>query len=42
MLLRALYEVDLKALDPELDEHVARGVAFFVAGCRSGYRFGAD
>ncbi|WP_342724850.1 TetR/AcrR family transcriptional regulator [Bradyrhizobium sp. B097] len=37
MLLRALYEVDLKALDPELDEHVARGVAFFVAGCRSGW-----
>ncbi len=35
MLLRALFEVDLKALDPEIDAHVARGVAFFVAGCRA-------
>ncbi|KWV48701.1 hypothetical protein AS156_16885 [Bradyrhizobium macuxiense] len=36
MLLRALYEVDLKALDPEIDAHVARAVAFFIAGCRNG------
>ena len=42
MLLRALFEVDLKALGPEIDEHVAHGVAFFVAACRSGYRPGTN
>jgi len=36
MLLRALYEVDLGVLDPEIDAHVARAVAFFLAGCRNG------
>lgn len=37
MLLRALYEVDLKVLDPEIDAHVARAVAFFLAACRNGW-----
>ena len=36
MLLRALYEVNLSALDAEMDAHVARGVAFFLAACRQG------
>jgi AcrR family transcriptional regulator len=36
MLLRALYEVDLQTLDAEIDAHVARGVAFFLAACRKG------
>ena len=36
MLLRALYEVNPKTLDAEIDAHVARGVAFFLAACRSG------
>jgi AcrR family transcriptional regulator len=36
MLLRALFEVDLRVLDPEIDEHVARGVRFFIAACRNG------
>jgi len=36
MLLRALYEVNLKTLDAEIDAHVARGVAFFLAACRNG------
>lgn len=35
ILLRALFQVDVKVLDPEIDEHVARGVAFFVAACRN-------
>ncbi|MBR0870088.1 TetR/AcrR family transcriptional regulator [Bradyrhizobium tropiciagri] len=35
MLLRALFEVDLKVLDEEIDAHVARGVAFFLAACRN-------
>jgi AcrR family transcriptional regulator len=35
MLLRALFEVDLKTLDAEIDGHVARCVAFFVAACRN-------
>ena len=34
MLLRALFEVDLKTLDEEIDAHVARSVAFFLAACR--------
>jgi AcrR family transcriptional regulator len=34
MLLRALFEFDLKVLDAEIDEHVARRVAFFLAACR--------
>jgi AcrR family transcriptional regulator len=36
MLLRALYEVNLNALDAEMDAHVARAVAFFLAACRQG------
>jgi AcrR family transcriptional regulator len=36
MLLRALFEVNLKTLDPEIDAHVARSVAFFLAACRNG------
>jgi AcrR family transcriptional regulator len=35
MLLRALFEVNLKVLDAEIDAHVARGVAFFLAACRN-------
>jgi AcrR family transcriptional regulator len=34
MLLRALFEVNLKTLDAEIDAHVARSVAFFLAACR--------
>ncbi|MBR0933890.1 TetR/AcrR family transcriptional regulator [Bradyrhizobium jicamae] len=37
MLLRALFEVDLKRLEPEMDAHVARGVAFFLAACRNSW-----
>src|SRR5580704_7740374 len=33
-LLRALFEVNLKTLDAEIDAHVARSVAFFLAACR--------
>jgi AcrR family transcriptional regulator len=33
MLFRALFEVNLKTLDAEIDEHVARSVAFFLAAC---------
>jgi len=36
VLLRALFEVNLKTLDAEIDGHVARGVAFFLAACRHG------
>ena len=36
MLLRALFEVNLKALDAEVDAHVARSVPFFLAACRHG------
>ena len=36
MLLRALFEADLRTLDPEIDEHVTRGVAFFLSACRHG------
>ncbi len=36
MLLRALFEVNLKTLDAEIDTHVARSVAFFLAACRNG------
>src|ERR1700737_123770 len=36
MLLRALFEVKLKTLDAEIDAHVARSVAFFLAACRNG------
>lgn len=35
MLFRALFEVNLEALDPQIDAHVARGVAFFLAACRN-------
>lgn len=34
ILFRALFEADLKTLDKEIDPHVARGVAFFLAACR--------
>jgi hypothetical protein len=36
MLLRALFEVNLKTLDAEIDAHAARSVAFFLAACRHG------
>jgi AcrR family transcriptional regulator len=36
MLLRALFEVNLRTLDAEIDSHVARSVAFFLAACRNG------
>jgi hypothetical protein len=36
VLLRALFEVNLKTLDAEIDAHVARGVTFFLAACRHG------
>ena len=36
MLLRALFEVNLKSLEAEIDAHVARAVAFFLAACRNG------
>jgi hypothetical protein len=35
MLLRALFEVNLKTLDAEIDAHVARNVEFFLAACRN-------
>jgi AcrR family transcriptional regulator len=35
MLLRALFEVNLKNLDTEIDAHVARSVTFFLAACRN-------
>jgi AcrR family transcriptional regulator len=34
MLFRALFEIDLKALDAEIDAHVGHAVAFFLAACR--------
>ena len=36
MLLRALFEVNLRTLDAEIDLHVPRSVAFFLAACRNG------
>jgi AcrR family transcriptional regulator len=36
MLLRALFEVKVETVDAEVDAHVARSVAFFLAACRSG------
>jgi AcrR family transcriptional regulator len=36
MMFRALFEMNLKKLDAEIDAHVARGVAFFLAACRNG------
>jgi len=36
MLLRALFEVNPKTLDAEIDAHVAGSVGFFLAGCRYG------
>jgi hypothetical protein len=36
MLFRALFEVNLKTLDAEIDAHVARSVPFFIAACRRG------
>jgi AcrR family transcriptional regulator len=35
MLLRALFEVNLKVLDAEIDAHVARSVAFFLVACKN-------
>jgi AcrR family transcriptional regulator len=36
VLFQALFEMNLKALDAEVDAHVARAVAFFLAACRNG------
>lgn len=36
LLLRALFEVNLKTLDSEIEPHVTRSVAFFLAACRQG------
>ena len=36
MLLRGLFEVNLKTLEAEIDAHVASRVAFFLAACRHG------
>jgi hypothetical protein len=36
LLLRALHGEELKALCAEIEPHVARGVAFFLAACRHG------
>jgi AcrR family transcriptional regulator len=36
MLFRALFEVNLKTLDAEIDAHVARSIGFFLAACRHG------
>ena len=36
MLHRALFEVNLRTLDAEVDAHVARSVAFFLADCPHG------
>jgi AcrR family transcriptional regulator len=36
MLLRALFEVNLKVLEAEIDAHVARSVGFFLAACKNG------
>ena len=38
MLMRALFGASLKDLRAEIDTHVARGVAFFLAACRHGGR----
>ena len=35
MLLRALFEVNLRVLDAEIDAHVARSVAFFLVACKN-------
>jgi AcrR family transcriptional regulator len=36
MLLRALFEHKVEALEAEIGPHVAHSVAFFLAGCRQG------
>lgn len=36
LLMRALFVKDLKSLRAEIDSHVARAAAFFLAGCRYG------
>lgn len=36
MLFRALFEMNLEVLDSEIDIHVPRAVAFFLAACRNG------
>jgi len=33
MLLRGLFEHDIETMQAEIGPHVARSVAFFVAGC---------
>jgi AcrR family transcriptional regulator len=35
LLLRALFETDVEVLREEIDPHVARNVAFFLAACRN-------
>jgi hypothetical protein len=35
MLLWTLFELNLK-IDSEIDAHVARSIAFFIAACRQG------
>lgn len=35
ILFRAMFELDLNTIEPEIDAHVARGVKFFVAACRN-------
>ena len=36
MLLRGLFEHKVETLQAEIGPHVARTVAFFLAGCRQG------
>jgi AcrR family transcriptional regulator len=36
LLFQALFEVNLDALEAEMDTHAARAVAFFLAACRNG------
>ena len=36
LLMRALFGEELEALHAEIDQHVARGVAFFLAACQHG------
>ncbi|WP_022724509.1 TetR/AcrR family transcriptional regulator [Rhodopseudomonas sp. B29] len=35
MMFRALFQVDLKYLEPEIDRHIEAGVTFFLAACRN-------
>jgi AcrR family transcriptional regulator len=36
LLFQALFEINLKTLDAEIDTHVGQAVAFFLAACRNG------